>query len=143
MEEEGLDPVNTDLNIDGPHSGEYSIAVAKTAAEAVRVLSHATKPHQDGLRTPSDVYDVTAELASMGRRLPQLGAQLTTWLETENRNGRVRDVTGADPVGAVSKAAFALGETRVYAQNLAEAYERAQNAIRNLCAAGTQEGNSE
>lgn len=76
------------LRADGPHSPEYTKAVADALAEAVRVLNHATLTHVS-LEYPSDVAYVAGSMATAVHGLDQLCRQLSSWLESEHEAGRV------------------------------------------------------
>ena len=54
-------------------------ALARTAAEAVRSLNHATLGG-DGLEQPSGAYQVLGELSLTASRIPQLLGQVGRWL---------------------------------------------------------------
>ena len=56
-----------------------TLALARTAAEAVRGLNHATLGGE-GLDQPADAYELIGELALAAAGLPQLLAQVTRWL---------------------------------------------------------------
>jgi len=53
-------------------SSEETLALARTAAGAVRSLNHATLGGQ-GLAQPADTYELIGELALAAAGLPQLG----------------------------------------------------------------------
>jgi len=60
-------------------SPEETLALARTAAGAVRSLNHATLGGQ-GLAQPADAYAVLGELALAAAGLTQLLAQVGRWL---------------------------------------------------------------
>lgn len=95
--------VKVDLNPDNPHSPERTAELAHVAAEAVRVLNHATMPGRGGLAYPSDVCAVLSSLHELVRRIPQLCDQLGNWLAAENDAGRVRtdEPGGVVPIAVI------------------------------------------
>ena len=117
------------LDIDAPRDPAYTRAVAEAAAEAIRVLNHATFGAGNGaLRHPSDIDAVLRSLAALAFRLPQLRSQLAAWLEAEQAAGRIQ-VTGGEyegkPALAVAEARSWLAAAAVHAAELAEALDAA------------------
>jgi hypothetical protein len=60
-------------------SPRETLALARTAAGAVRSLNHATLGG-DGLGQPADAYELIGELSLAAAGLPQLLAQVGRWL---------------------------------------------------------------
>jgi len=60
-------------------SPQQTLALARTAAAAVRSLNHATLGGQ-GLDWPADAYELLGELSLAAAGLPQLLAQAGRWL---------------------------------------------------------------
>lgn len=67
---------------------------AGVAAEAIRVLNHATLPGRCDLGEPADAYDVPAHLATIVDRLGQAIGQVQRHLDQQATAGRVRVVDG-------------------------------------------------
>jgi hypothetical protein len=63
---------------------------AELAEQAVRVLTHRTRPAVGELTDPAQVAEVIADLASLAAMLPQLLDQLACWLFEQQRDGRLR-----------------------------------------------------
>jgi hypothetical protein len=112
---------------DGPHDDAATIALAQIAAEAVRVLNHATAAGRGGLSDPVTVYAVTGQLATAAHRLPQLCGQLARWLAAENAAGRLACSAGRLDY-AVDDARVSLGHAARDAARLGEALDRAHRA---------------
>ena len=97
------------LSPGGPHSPAYTRQLANAAAEAIRVLNHATFQTSSGaLAYPAGVDAVIEALATMHARLPQLYGQLTEWLRGQLAAGRLQIGHGpfrGDPAAAVAEVA--------------------------------------
>lgn len=78
-----------DLSPDAPHAPDRTRRAADLAAEAVRLLNHATRTGSGGLTYPADADAVTASLDTLVSRLPQLFSQIAGWLEGEQEAGRL------------------------------------------------------
>jgi hypothetical protein len=100
---------------DSPHE---TLALARTAAGAVRSLNHATLGGQ-GLAQPADAYELIGELALAAAGLPQLLAQV----------GRLGCDDGTDPAGAVSGAWLFISDARSTAAALARDLGQAQQQL--------------
>jgi hypothetical protein len=111
---------------DSPQPGPA--ALARTAAEAVRSLNHATLG-AGGLGQPADAYDVLGELSLAASRLPQLLGQVSRWLAAALAAGRLGCDDGADPAGPVSGAGLFLSDARGSAATLARDLEQAQQQL--------------
>jgi hypothetical protein len=103
-------------------------AIARTAAEAVRSLNHATLSGQ-GLEQPSDAYEVLGELATAASRLPQLLAQVAGFLDRALAGGRLGHDLGDDPCFAVETAGLFLDGARLSAAALAGDLGAAQQQL--------------
>jgi hypothetical protein len=112
--------------VDGPHDDDAITAVAEIAAEAVRVLNHATMPGR-GLSEPATVCAVLGQLAAAAHRLPQLCGQLSGWLRQENAAGRLASTTGGLD-DAMDEALASLDRAARYGTRLGEALDLAQQA---------------
>ena len=73
-----------------------TVTLARTAAEAVRSLNHATLG-SGGLAQPADAYELIGELSLAAAGLPQLLAQVGRWLASALEAGRLGHDLGADP----------------------------------------------
>lgn len=109
-------------------AGSDSVALARTAAEAVRGLNRATSSPA-GLDRPSVAYDVVGALSLAASRLPQLLAQLGSWLAAALEAGLLGCDDGSDPGAAVGGAAASLSGARASAGDLAAALGRAQQHL--------------
>jgi hypothetical protein len=107
---------------------EQTLALARTAAEAVRGLNHATLDGA-GLTQPADAYGVLGELSLAVAGLPQLLGQVGRWLTTALGAGRLGCDDGTDPAAAVSGAWLFISDARAGATALARALEHAQQQI--------------
>jgi hypothetical protein len=103
-------------------------ALARTAAEAVRSLNHATLGG-DGLGQPADAYEVLGELSLAASRLPQLLGQVGAWLAAALAGGRLGCDDGTDPAAAVSGAWLFISDARAGAAALARDLELAQQQL--------------
>jgi hypothetical protein len=103
-------------------------ALARTAAEAVRSLNHATLGG-GGLEQPSDAYEVLGELTTAASRLPQLLAQVAGFLDRALAGGRLGHDLGEDPCFAVETAGLFLDGARLSAAALAGDLGAAQQQL--------------
>ena len=109
-------------------SPRETLALARTAAGAVRSLNHATLGG-DGLGQPADAYELIGELSLAAAGLPQLLAQVGRWLASALESGRLGCDDGADPAAAVGGARLSLSGARATAAALAAALGQAQQQI--------------
>jgi hypothetical protein len=109
-------------------SPEQTLALARSAAEAVRGLNHATLGGT-GLAQPADAYALLVELALAASGLLQLLAQVGRWLTTALGAGRLGCDDGTDPAAAVSGAWLFISDARAGAAALARAVEHAQQQL--------------
>jgi hypothetical protein len=109
-------------------SPQETLALARTAAGAVRSLNHATLGGT-GLGQPADAYELIGELALAAAGLPQLLAQAGRWLAAALAAGRFGCDDGADPAGAVSGAWLFLSDARASAAALARDLGHAQQQL--------------
>ena len=121
-----------------------TVALARTAAGAVRSLNHATLGGQ-GLDQPADAYELIGELALAAAGLPQLLAQAGRWLAAALAAGRLGCDDGTDPAVAVSGAWLFLADARASAAALARDLGCAQQQLaavngRPSARAGQEEG---
>lgn len=122
-----MDDFRQAVNLDLLTPGD-TVALARTAAEAVRGLNHATR-HEDGLGQPSDAYDVLAALALAASRLGQALAQVTRYLDAALAGGRLGHDLGEDPCFAVETAGLFLDSARLSAATLAGDLGAAQQQL--------------
>ena len=122
---------------------QETVALARTAAGAVRSLNHATLGGQ-GLDQPADAYELIGELALAAAGLPQLLAQAGRWLAAALAAGRLGCDDGTDPAVAVSGAWLFLSDARASAAALARDLGCAQQLAavngRPSARAGQEEG---
>ena len=105
-----------------------AVALARSAAEAVRSLNHATLGGT-GLDQPADAYDVLGELSLIASRLPQLLGQVGRWLASALAAGRLGCDDGTDPAAAVSGAWLFISDARGSAAALARDLEQARQQL--------------
>jgi len=127
--------MHIDLNVDGPHSPEYTREVAAACSQAVRVLNHATKP--GGLAHPVDVYEVLGSLAGGAANLPQALNQMARWTRSEAEQGRAAENAaygshGGDTGAAVADMAEHLRQAADAADALYEHLHAAREALAGM-----------
>ena len=105
-----------------------TITLACTAAEAIRGLNHATR-HDAGLDQPSVAYDVLGALSQAASGLPQLTAQITSYLDQALAAGKLGHDHGEDPALAVDGAVIFLDDARLSAAALAGDLDAAQQQL--------------
>jgi hypothetical protein len=105
-----------------------TLALARTAAGAVRSLNHAALGGE-GLEQPADAYELIGELALAAAGLPQLLAQVGRWLASALAAGRLGCDDGTDPAGAVSVAWLFISDARASAAALARDLGCAQQQL--------------
>lgn len=76
--------------VTGPASEPTLTQWAELAQQAVRVMTHRTRPAVGELTEPADAAQVIADLASLAGMLPQLLDQLACWLLEHQRDGQLR-----------------------------------------------------
>jgi hypothetical protein len=109
-------------------SPQETLALARTAAETVRSLNHATLGGA-GLGQPADAYELIGELSLAASGLPQLLAQVGRWLASALASGRLGCDDGTDPVAAVSGAWMFISDARSAASALARDLGNAQQQL--------------
>lgn len=112
----------------GKAAGDDTVTLARTAAEAIRGLNHATR-HQAGLGQPSAAYDVLGALSLAASRLGQALAQITGYLDQALAAGRLGHDTGEDPALSVDAASIFLDDARLSAAALAGDLDTAQQQL--------------
>lgn len=110
---------------DGAHDDATTIGVAQVIAEAVRLLSYATR--RGGVTEPATIHTAAGELASAAYRLPQVLGQLHKWLTTEIRAGRVADDHGRRAWELEDDLRIAIAEASEHAERLAGALAAVQS----------------
>jgi hypothetical protein len=123
----------TEFRPDGPHSDYYTAEMARSFAESVRVLNHATLA-PSGLSYPSTVYTVVGDLAAGAAGLRQLVDQLGVFLDGEDTAGRLGDDRDPrrDPAAALARAHAHLTSARLAAAALSVALGEAHSALSGL-----------
>jgi hypothetical protein len=112
----------------GHLAGDGTAALARTAAEAIRGLNHATR-HEDGIGQPSAAYDILGALSLAAARLGQALAQITRYLDRALADGRLGHDLGDDPCFAVETAGVFLDDARLSAAALAGDLDAAQQQL--------------
>jgi hypothetical protein len=109
-------------------TSDDTITLARTAAEAIRGLNHATR-QQAGLGQPSAAYDIIGALALAASRLPQAFTQITRWLDQALAAGRLGHDLGEDPAEAIDATGIFLGDASMSAAALAQDLNHAQQQL--------------
>jgi hypothetical protein len=112
----------------GQATSHDTIALARTAAEAIRGLNWLTGC-EAGLGQPSAAYDVIGALAQAASRLPQAFTQITRWLDQALAAGRLGHDLGEDPAAATGAAGIFLGGASMSAAALAQDLNQAQQQL--------------
>jgi hypothetical protein len=121
-------------------------AIADDASEAIRALNHATHPADlcPGLQYPADAYHVLGSLHELAYRLPQLFAQISTFLQRQLQHDLVAVDGGehmGDSLGAIGTASHQLEAPAAQAAHrLADMLDAAQQAIAFASHAGGMDG---
>ena len=123
-------------------SPDRTLALARTAAGAVRSLNHATLGGQ-GLAQPADAYGLLGELSQAAAGLPQLLAQVGRWLAAALAAGRLGCDDGTDPAAAVSGAWLFISDARSTAAALARDLDCAQQQLAAVHGAPEEQGEGE
>jgi hypothetical protein len=118
-----------------------TLALARTAAGAVRSLNHATLGGA-GLAQPADAYSLLGELSLVAAGLPQLLGQVGRWLAAALAAGRLGCDDGTGPAGAVSGAWLFISDARNTAAALARDLGCAQQQLATVHGA-PEEGEEE
>ena len=109
-------------------SPQETLALARTAAGAVRSLNHATLGGE-GMEQPADAYGLLGELSLAAAGLPQLLAQVGRWLASALAAGRLGCDDGTEPAAAISGAWLFISGARASANALARDPGRAQQQL--------------
>jgi hypothetical protein len=125
--ETAVDDFRQVINID-QLTGDDTVTLARTAAEAIRGLNWVTRCDA-GLDQPSVAYDVTGALMLAASRLPQLITQITSYLDRALAAGRLGHDLGEDPATSVEATAIFLGDARRSAAALAGDLDAAQQQL--------------
>ena len=112
-------------------TADDTIALARTAAGAIRGLNHATRCDA-GLGQPAAAYDILGALSLAASRLPQLLTQITVYLDRALAAGRLGHDLGEDPAAAIDAAAIFLGDARTSATALAGDLDAAQQQLARI-----------
>jgi hypothetical protein len=115
----------------GELTSDDTIALARTAAEAIRGLNHATR-HQAGLGQPAVAYDILGALSVAASRLPQLLTQIAGYLDRTLAAGQLGHDLGEDPGHAIDAAGIFLDDARGSAAALAGDLDAAQQQLASL-----------
>ena len=109
-------------------TGDDTLRLARTAAEAIRGLNWLTR-HETGLGQPSIAYDTIGALAQAASRLGQLLTQITSWLDQALAAGQLGHDLGEDPAEAIDATAIFLGDASMSAAALAQDLNQAQQQL--------------
>jgi hypothetical protein len=109
-------------------TSDDTIALARTAAEAIRGLNWATR-RETGLGQPSAAYDVIGALSLAASRLPQLITQITGYLDRALQAGLLGHDLGEDPAPGINGAGIFLDDARLSAGALAGDLSEAQQQL--------------
>jgi len=109
-------------------TGQDTVALARTAAEAIRGLNWTTNSPA-GLDQPSVAYDIIGALSLAASRLPQLITQITGWLGQAASAGRLGHDFGEDPATAVEATVIFLDDARLSAAALSGDLDAAQQQL--------------
>jgi hypothetical protein len=109
-------------------TSDDTIALARTAAEAIRGLNWTTRCDA-GLDQPSAAYDLIGALALAASRLPQLIAQITSYLDRALAAGQLGHDHGTDHAPDIDGAGIFLGDARLSAGALAGDLSQAQQQL--------------
>jgi hypothetical protein len=109
-------------------TGDDTVTLARTAAEAIRGLGWTTR-HPGGLGQPSVAYDVLGALSLAASRLGQALTQITGYLDQALAAGRLGHDLGQDPAPSVDGAAIFLSDARRSASALAGDLDAAQQQL--------------
>jgi hypothetical protein len=112
-------------------TSDDTLRLARTAAEAIRGLNHATR-QEAGLGQPSVTYDIIGALALAASRLGQVFTQITRWLDQALAAGRLGHDLGEDPAEAIGAAAIFLGDAGLSAAALAGDLNQAQQQLARI-----------
>ena len=122
-----MDDFRQAINLDQLTSDD-TITLARTAAEAIRGLNHATRS-EAGLGQPSAAYDVLGALSLAASRTGQALAQITRYLDQALAGSRLGHDLGDDPRFAVETAGLFLDDARLSAAALAGDLDAAQQQL--------------
>jgi hypothetical protein len=109
-------------------SPDRTLALARSAAEAVRSLNHATLGG-NGLSQPADACEVLGDLSLAAAGLPQLLGQVGRWLASALAAGLPGCDDGTEPAAAVSGAWLFISDARSAATALASDLGNAQQQL--------------
>ena len=112
-------------------AGAAAITLARAAAEAIRGLNHATRDHA-ALGQPSAAYDILGALSQAASGLPQLTAQVTSYLDQALAAGKLGHDSGEDPAMAVDGAVIFLQDARLSAAALAGDLSQAREQLAHV-----------
>ena len=112
-------------------TGDDTLRLARTAAEAIRGLNWLTR-HETGLGQPSIAYDTIGALAQAASRLGQAFTQITRWLDQALAAGRLSHDLGEDPAEAIGAAGTFLRGASMSAAALAQHLNQAQQQLARI-----------
>ncbi len=123
----------------GPYDPESTVDAARTIAELVRYLNHATPPWKtaDCLQYPSHLGSVIANLRAALAGMEQLSRQLAKHAERFADDPALYDDGGHNPIDTVATVSIELDRVRALVAHTADALGRAHEAVDRL---GIREG---
>ena len=116
--------------------------IADRAADAIRILNHATFPGAAAYESPADVSAVIGSLASLFHGLPQSLRQAARWLADAHARGVVRDVEAAtetETAQAVCTVIIGLSDAATHAGRAADRLRDAHIRASRLAAVDVDE----
>jgi hypothetical protein len=102
-------------------------AMADEAAQAIQSLCYLTRG-EEAPEHPGDLYQVLAGLRTMAAQLPQLFAQLASWLIIEGDGGRIEHDSGQPVRPWTGEVTAGLAGASAAADELAAALTEAHGA---------------
>jgi hypothetical protein len=128
-------------------AGERTLAQwAEVAEQALRVITHRTRPALTELTEPAQAAEVIAVLASLAAMLPQLLDQLAHWLLEQQHDGglRVDDLAPhSDLCQAVHAAVGALAHAGECSRRTGHALDTAHQHAAHLAANAGHNGDGQ
>jgi hypothetical protein len=116
--------------IQGPYDDASTASAADLAAEAIRYLNHASA--KGGITDPATIGAVTASLATVAYRLPQLLNSISEWLRAETAAGRIADDHRRSPDQLTARIRAAITQTADSAGELGAALAAVHNLTATL-----------
>ncbi len=134
MTEDRVDEAMALWPLDGPYDPERTVDAARTIAELVRYLNHATGPWKSGdcLEFPAQLGSTIGALSAATYSMRQLAEQLGHHADRFGQMGALYDDRGGDPAETVAEAMVGLRNARTHLAAVAAAFDHAQTAANRL-----------